>query len=250
VEKAIYMKRTYRHSFLLFMLGLMSLFIASCGPAVLAETPTPVQTATAYELLATPTIVPPFLDTPTRVCDGLCPDVASTATAIMALTFAAIPTSTPPPWATIIPATGDLGWGSIHGTITDGATSLPLEGVTVTCEHVSATSPYLCNGVTTTNSDGIYVFMPVFFNEADRITLTVEAPGYTSLRFELGDALIPPADFRTDLGLFPLPDGPTPTPPPIMCTPPSCSDGALVCGDPNGCVGGCGTVCMPFTPTP
>jgi hypothetical protein len=38
---------------------------------------------------------------------------------------------------------------------------------------------------------------------------------------------------------------PSPTPPPQpVCTPPPCPpDGELVCGDPFGCPGGCGTIC-------
>ena len=129
-----------------------------------------------------------------------------TATAAMALTFAAIPTNTPPAWATIFPSAGDLGWGSVYGIIVDGITGLPIQGATVTCEHISDSSPYLCNGVTTTNSAGAYLFDEVFFRETDRITLLVEAPGYVPLLFELASFTRPGSE--TNLGLFPA----TPTP--------------------------------------
>ena len=146
-----------------------------------------------------------------------------TMTAAMGSTLAAIPSSTSPPWATIIPSVGDLGWGSVYGMIRDGVTNLPLEGATITCVHSSYTSPYPCNGITTTNSDGIYAFTGVFFHDTDRITLIVEMPGYTPLRFEQ-DFFTQP-EFHADLGLFPADDGTfTPTPF-IMCTPPACSDG-------------------------
>jgi hypothetical protein len=170
-----------------------------------------------------------------------------TMTAAMGLTFAAIPSNTPPPGATVIPSVGDLGWGSIYGIIRDGVTNLPIEGATVKCEHSSYTSPYPCHGITTTNGDGIYAFTGVFFHDTDRITLIVDAPGYASLRFEQDFFTRP--EFHADLGLFPLTDGTfTPTPY-LMCTAPACSGGVLTCGDPNGCLGGCGTICLTATPT-
>jgi len=162
----------------------------------------------------------------------------------MAATLDAIPSNTPPAWATVIPSAGDLGWGSIYGIIRDGATNLPIEGATVKCEHFSYTSPYLCNGITTTNGDGIYAFSGVFFHDTDRITLIVEAPGYTPLRFE--QDFFTRAEFHADLGLFPE-TGPTPV---IMCTAPACSGGELTCGNPDGCPGGCGTICLTATSTP
>jgi hypothetical protein len=171
-----------------------------------------------------------------------------TMTAAMGSTLTAIPSSTFPPWATINPSVGDLGWGSVYGVIRDGVTNLPLEGVSITCVQSSYTSPYPCNGITTTNSDGIYAFTGVFFHDTDRITLIVEMPGYTPLRFEQ-DFFTQP-EFHANLGLFPLTDA-TLTPTPfIMCTAPACSDGVLACGDQNGCLGGCGTICLNVTPTP
>jgi hypothetical protein len=224
---------------------------------VVTETPTWHNFRNArHPILNTPTA--PNLKDSLTLTDEMPPTLVvmltnTTLTAEMGLTLAAIPSNAPPPWATIIPAPGDLGWGSVYGIIVDGATNLPLEGATVTCEHFSDTSPYHCNGITTTNSDGIYTFTGVFFRDTDRITLFVEAPGYAPLRFEVVQALIPPANFRTDLGLFPVINGsltPTPVPFTLMCTPPACSDGVLVCGDPSGCLGGCGAICLPSTPTP
>jgi hypothetical protein len=49
----------------------------------------------------------------------------------------------------------------------------------------------------------------------------------------------PPATF-TRIPTF------TATPPGIVCTPPACEGGQLVCGVQNGCPGGCGTVCQPY----
>lgn len=271
------MKRTFPSFVLFFPASLILLFFVSCGPAVLMET-IPLPTVTR---------ITPILETPTPVClaeDWPCPsdsltltaemrptldammtgasdsltmtnEMATplnadslTMTAAMGSTLAAIPSSTSPPWATIISSAGDLGWGSVYGKIIDGVTNLPLVGATVRCEHSSYTSPYLCNGVTATNEDGIYAFAGVFFHDTDRITLIVEMPGYTPLRFE--QDFFTQSEFHADLGLFPAADGTfTPTPY-IMCTPPACSDGVLACGDSNRCLGGCGTICLTVTPTP
>jgi len=191
--------------------------------------------------------------TGTPVCTWPCPEDSLTLTAAMRFTLTAIPISTSPTWATIIPAVGDLGWGSVHGRIIDRVSNLPIEGATVKCEHFSYTSPYLCNGITTTNADGIYAFTGVFFHDTDRITLFVEAPGFDPLRFE--QAFFTRPEFHADLGLILTSADTTPTPtstptPYLMCTPPACSGGRLVCGSSNGCLGGCGTICLMETPTP
>jgi len=238
---------------------------SSCSPLVPAETGTPtpgetfgilatasaIQTAgtdcppenwpcPSEDLTLTAEMMPTFFPSASIDSEGL--------TAQMGLTFAAIPSLTPPPWATIIPATGDLGWGSVYGKIIDGVTNLPVEGATVKCEHFSYTSPYPCYGVTTTNGDGIFSFSAVFFHDTDRITLLVEAPGYVPLRFE--QAFFTRPEFHADLGLFPMIDETsTPTPLP-MCTAPACSGGSLACGNLTGCPGGCGTVCLTATHTP
>jgi hypothetical protein len=278
------MGRKFPSIFLLFPASLILLFFVSCGPNVFVVD-RPLTSTVTFEALATPTLqthIPvsavtaspacPWADWPcpsdsltltaemgptlaamltsTPVCSNWpCPSDSLTMTAAMGLTFAAIPSSTSPAWATIIPQVGDLGWGSIYGIISDGVTNLPIEGATVRCEHSSYTSPYPCSGITWTNADGIYAFTSVFFHDTDRITLIVEKPGYNSLRFEETSFTRP--EFHADLGLDPITGGPSSTPTPyIVCTPPACSGGVLTCGNPNGCTGGCGTVCLTATPAP
>lgn len=82
------------------------------------------------------------------------------------------PVSTTP----VIP--GDLGWGRIHGMITNARTGAPIAGASVTCEHHSYASPTTCSGSATTNADGLYVFEDVFFHDTDSIILTIQATGY------------------------------------------------------------------------
>lgn len=240
------MNSKFQRAFLLIAIFLVMLLFAACGPVVPPA--------------STPTAVPSTM-TPCPTENWPCPADSLTLTAVMAETFAAIPSNTPPPWATVIPSAGDLGWGAVHGRVTDGVTNLPIEGARVTCEQFSYTSPYLCNAVTTTTENGIYAFAPVFFHDTDRITLLVEAPGYASLRFE--QSFFTRADFQADLGLFPAADetlDPTLTPLPpltptqtetpiLMCTPPPCPWNTFTCGNPNGCPGGCGTICLTPTPT-
>jgi hypothetical protein len=273
--------------FSLFEAGLVLLLFVSCGPTPFLVTITPKPT-TAYEILATPlleTPTPPGSEpstptasptcqgknwpcssesmtmtaemgptlaarlTGTPICNWPCSRDGLTLTAAIDSTLAAAPSNEPPPWATVIPSAGDLGWGSIYGRIIDGITTAPIDGAIVKCEHFSYTSPYLCNRVTTTNSNGLYVFTDIFFHDTDQITLIVEAPGYTPLRFE--QSFFTQAELHADLGLFLVSAGSTLTPtatPIIMCTPPACSGGKLSCGNPNGCPGGCGTVCTMPTP--
>ena len=304
------MRKIFPSIFLLFPIGLILLFFASCGPAVFVEITTPTPSATsvifATPILDTPTPTCPFEDWPcpsdsltltaemkptldamltaSPVCNWPCPSDSLTLTAEMAPTLVAmqvstrdsltmtaamaptlpsdnltmtaamgatldaIPSSTSLPWATIISSVGDLGWGSVYGIIRDGVTNLPLDGATVTCVHSSYISQFPCNGITITNSDGIYAFTSVFFHDTDNITLLVEAPSYAPLRFE--QAFFTRPEFHADLSLSPLTDSTfTPTPY-LMCTAPACDSGVLACGDPNGCLGGCGTVCQTKTPMP
>ena len=153
-------------------------------------------------------------------------------------------TDTPP--AELTAVAGDLGWGTIHGKIIDGNTGLPIAGARVKCEHVSYTSPSRCRGTVTTDAEGLYVFEPIFFHDTDQIMLLVEAPGYAPAHFEQSFFTFP--DLRADLSLFP-PAGATSTPTPfLMCTAPACPGGDLVCGKPEGCPGGCGTICLTATP--
>lgn len=212
------MKRRYSAHWLLFG---MIFIIVSCGPAALPQTSTPTVTTTLEDSL--------FM------------------TAAMATAFASTPSNTPPAGVTYIPSVGDLGWGSVHGVIRDATTFLPIEGATVHCGHSSYVVEYRCQGVTTTNVDGLYSFTPVFFHDTDRITLIVEAPGYEILHFE--ESSFSHAELHADLALFPAA---TPTPTStlqISCTPPACSNGVLTCGNSNGCPGGCGTVCQIASPT-
>ncbi len=80
--------------------------------------------------------------------------------------------------ATFIP--GDLGWGEIHGVVTDAVTGKPIQGALVTCEHNSYTSGVnmRCAGGIYTNVNGAYVYQRIFFHDTDTIKLTVQAPGY------------------------------------------------------------------------
>jgi hypothetical protein len=276
------MKKIFPSIFLVFPISLILLFFVSCGPAVIVET-APTPSGTVFEtpvtpMLETPTLpavqttatpcawedypcpsdsltltaeMKPTLDamlTASPVCSYPCPSDSLTLTAVMGATLNAVPSSTSLPWATIIPSVGDLGWGSVYGIIRDGVTNQPIEGATVRCEHFSYIFQFPCNGTSPTNSDGIYSFTSVFFHDTDHITLFVEAPGYAPLRFEQDFFTRP--EFHADLGLFPAPGGTfTPTPY-LMCTAPACEGGVLTCGDPNGCLGGCGTTCQTKTPMP
>jgi hypothetical protein len=219
--------------------------------ALLTGTPTCSNWPCPSDSLTLTAEMKPTLDamlTGTPTCNWPCPNDSLTMTVAMGLTFTAMPSSTSPAWATIIPQAGDLGWGSIYGKITNGVTNFPVEGATVKCEHFSYTSPYPCKGITATNAEGIYSFTGVYFHDTDRITLIVEAPGYNPLHFQEGFLTRP--EVHADLGLEPI-NGGTSTPTPyLMCTAPACSGGVLTCGDPNGCQGGCGTVCLTATPIP
>lgn len=80
------------------------------------------------------------------------------------------------PTLSIVP--GDLGWGSIHGKITDAVSRALIVGATVTCEHHSYSSPSPCSGTATTDEDGIYFFENIYFHDTDSIKLTIQATGY------------------------------------------------------------------------
>jgi hypothetical protein len=225
----------------LFLASAVSLlFFVSCAPVAVPATRTPIPTTTftpAYSLTLTAA----------AVTAASVDETEAAMTAAMGETLSLTPSNTPPAGMTVVPVPGDLGWGAVHGKIVDGTTNLPIEGATIKCEQFSYTSPSLCNAVAITNADGIYSFVPVFFHDTDRITLFVEAPGYAPLHFE--QSFFTQPDFHADLGLFP-PTGDTPTSTPfLMCTPPACPNGVLVCGDPAGCPGGCGTICLLATPT-
>lgn len=190
--------------------SLSLLVLAACNPIVLA-------TPTDAPLTSTPSPVPSFTDTPTA---GI----------------------------TITPMVGDLGWGSVHGRVTDGGTNLPIAGAIVKCEHISYNPYPHCSGTTLTDEEGEYAFGPVFFHDTDGVILTVEVPGYEPLRLEKSFFTQP--DFHADLSLVPS-AGDTPTPTAfLMCTAPACPGGDLVCSKADGCPGGCGTICVAATSSP
>lgn len=89
-------------------------------------------------------------------------------------------TATKSSTTSVPPIAGDLGWGTIHGKITDAVTGAPIAGATVTCQHSSYTSPATCSGNATTNADGAFIFSNVFFHDTDTVKLTVQAAGYQS----------------------------------------------------------------------
>jgi hypothetical protein len=250
------MKGRYSAHWILFVMILM---IVSCGPAVLPQTSTPTVTTTLEDSLFMTAQMGSTLAamlTQTAASCTSCSDQSAYLTAQMATAFASTPSNTPPPGVTYIPSAGDLGWGSVHGVIRDALTFLPIEGATVRCEHSSYVTTYRCQGVTTTNREGVYIFNEVFFHDTDRIRLIVEAAGYELLDFE--ETSFSRAELYADLALFP-PATSTPTLTPsatpiatfiISCTPPACTNGVLACGLESGCPGGCGTVCMINSPTP
>lgn len=183
------------------------------------------------------------------------------------------------PLATSTFLVGDLGWGAIHGTITDSTTGLPIVNATVTCKHSSYTSPSLCNTNTVTDEDGKYAFAQNFFHDTDRVQLEVQAQGYLTQSIDVNFLTSP--WLNADFALTPADTNP---PPVISCTQPACGPyEALMCpqGDcPNGCgyvcatpaaictppicaiganevyycsgvcPGGCGTTCATITPAP
>jgi len=101
------------------------------------------------------------------------------------------------------PSAGDLGWGKIHGKITDAVTGAPIAGATVMCSHNSYTSPARCSGSTTTNADGMFIFDNVFFHDTDTIKLIVQAAGYQPKEISRASFTLP--DMEADIYLnFPL----------------------------------------------
>jgi hypothetical protein len=183
------------------------------------------------------------------------------------------------PQATATFLVGDLGWGAIHGTVTDSVTGLPIPGATVTCRHSSYTSPSQCNTSTVTEKDGTYKFAEFFFHDTDRVQLEVRADGYVSRSLDVNFLISPwlVADFvlvpaaateapqamctqpacRPYESLY-CPQGNCPNgcgyvcaTPAAICTPPICAIGTnevYFCSEV--CPGGCGTTCATLTPVP
>jgi hypothetical protein len=77
---------------------------------------------------------------------------------------------------------GNLGWGQIHGVVTDATTGQPIANALVTCEHNSYTTEInmLCAGGIYTDVNGAFVYPRIFFHDTDTIKLTVTAQGYQS----------------------------------------------------------------------
>jgi hypothetical protein len=80
---------------------------------------------------------------------------------------------------------GDLGWGEVHGVVTDAVTGKAIAGALVTCEHRSYTSiaSATCSGSMETGIPGVYIFERVFFHDTDTIKLTVSASGYQKFEY-------------------------------------------------------------------
>jgi hypothetical protein len=171
---------------------------------------------------------------------------------------------------------GDLGWGTIHGKVTDAVSGIPIVNAKVTCNHFSYTSTARCQGDTFTDIDGNYIFINIFFHDTDTIQLRVEALGYELKEFEQSFFTFP--ELISDFALSPKAAittciqpscGPyealicsqgdcsngcgfvcvTPV---AICTPPLCAIGTsevYYCSG-GGCAGGCGTTCATYTPKP
>jgi hypothetical protein len=113
---------------------------------------------------------------------------------------AVTPTRTPTPTIMIV---GDLGYGVVYGTVTNVNTGAPIVGASVTCSHFSYSSPALCSGTTTTDSNGAYVFNNVFFHDTDSITVSVTATGYVSQTFVSSGMFTTPA-LHANFALVPI----------------------------------------------
>jgi hypothetical protein len=98
---------------------------------------------------------------------------------------------------------GDLGWGKIHGYISDASTGVPIPGATVTCEQYSYASQATCSGAVTTNAGGFYTFENVLFHDTDSVKLIVQAPGYQSQ--EITQTSFTMNELQWDFSLNPAP---------------------------------------------
>ena len=138
---------------------------------------------------------------------------------------------------------GDLGWGTIHGKVTDAITGVPIVKAKITCNHFSYTSTARCQGDTFTDIDGNYFFINIFFHDTDTIHLRVEALGYEPREFEQSFFTFP--ELISDFALIQSSTIITPVDTPIItCTKPSCGPyDALVCSQ-GDCANGCGFVCL------
>jgi hypothetical protein len=190
------------------------------------------------------------------------------------------PSDTPSPITPLAATTpfivGDLGWGAIHGKVTDAVTGAPILDAKITCTHYSYTSPARCQGDTFTDEDGNYFFINIFFHDTDTIHLWVSALGYEPKEFKQSFFTFP--ELISDFALSPTATITTCTQPScgpydaLVCPQGNCSNGCgyicitpvAICTPPlcaigtnevyycpgGGCAGGCGTTCATFTPAP
>ncbi|MGB8645828.1 MAG: FG-GAP repeat protein, partial [Anaerolineae bacterium] len=131
--------------------------------------PTPTPTATPT---ATSTSSPTSTSTPTE-----------TPTSTPTSTDTPTNTSTPTPTAT-----GDIGWVTIHGTVSgaDGGAPVPLVGALVSCSQFSYFPRVLCSGTKYTGADGSFSFEPALVHDTDQILVQAQAPGYASQSISRG----------------------------------------------------------------
>ena len=137
-----------------------------------------------------------------------------TASLIWQTSIAGAITATPT--LTPILNAGDLGYGNVHGLVTDASNQVPIDGAVVTCSHSSYTSYPHCSGTRITSNGGYdsYYFTGVFFHDTDQITVSIDAPGYISQ--SVTQSFFTVADMRADFALQPIN---TPTPDPGTCSP-------------------------------
>jgi hypothetical protein len=197
--------------FFLFVTLLSLVIMASCNLPDLNATPTPT---------SSPTMTPSIKNTAiieTTISETPSPIVIITNTFVV----------------------GDLGWGVIHGKVTDARTGAPIAGAKVTCWHSSYTSSALCNSSVVTAEDGTYAFPENFFHDTDRIQLEVESQGYTKQTINVNFFTSP--WLNADFALVPTIST---EPPQVMCTKPSCGPyDSLICPQED-CINGCGYVCI------
>jgi len=151
-------------------------------------------------------------------------------------------TVTPVPSSTATWLVGDLGWGEVTGHVNNAITGEPIPGAIVTCDGFSYTSPAPCQGTTTTDVNGDFVFENIFFHDTDRMTIRVEAPDFVSQT--LTQEFFTQPEFYVNVTLMPF--GFTPM---ICCTPPACSANETY-NCPGECPCGCGTTCATKTAAP
>ena len=109
----------------------------------------------------------------------------STTTPLPTFTTQVINSETPEFTVTTPAIAGDLGWGTIHGKVTDAITGVPIVKAKITCDHFSYTSTARCQGDTFTDIDGNYFFTNIFFHDTDKIQLRLDGLSYEPKAFIL-----------------------------------------------------------------